>query len=73
MDCGKGVWIRNMAKCVGDYEWQSVGGDAIVNLTDSGIPAMLSCAVCIEKDEEHADEGSGGETKAEDDERKCKP
>ena len=34
----------NMAKCVGDFECQSVGGDAIANLTDSEIGAMLSCA-----------------------------
>ena len=29
MECGKGVWIGNMAKCV--------GGDAIADLTDSEI------------------------------------
>ena len=44
VECGKGVWIKNMAKCVGDFEWQSVGGDAIANLTGSEIGAMLSCA-----------------------------
>ena len=38
--CGNGVWIRNKA----DFELQSVGGDAIANLTDSEIGAMLSCA-----------------------------
>ena len=31
-------------KCMGEFEWQSVGGDAIANLTDSEIGAMLSCA-----------------------------
>ena len=44
MECGKGVWIGNMAKCVGDFGWQSVGGDAIVDLSDSEIGAMLSSA-----------------------------
>ena len=44
VECGKGVWIGNMAKCVGDFGWQSVGGDAIVDLTDSEIRAMLSSA-----------------------------
>ena len=73
VECGKGVWIGNMAKCVGDFGWQSVGGDAIADLTDSEIGAMLSSAACMEEGEEYADEGSGGETKAEDDERNCKP
>ena len=44
VECGKVVWIRNMAKCMGDFEWQSVGGDAIAKLTDSEIGAVLSCA-----------------------------
>ena len=44
VECGKGGWIKNMAKCMGDFEWQSVGGDAIANLTDLEIGAMLSCA-----------------------------
>ena len=44
VECGKGVWIGNMVKCVGDFGWQSVGGDAIADLTDSEIGAMLSSA-----------------------------
>ena len=44
VECGKGVWIKNMAKCVGDFEWQSVGGDASANLSELEIGAMLSCA-----------------------------
>ena len=44
VECGKGVWIGNMTKCVGDFGWQSVGGDAIADLTDSEIGVMLSSA-----------------------------
>ena len=29
VECGKEVWIKDVAKCMGDFEWQSVGGDAI--------------------------------------------
>ena len=35
-----------MAKCVDDFEWQSVGGDAIANLIDSEIEAMF-CSVVL--------------------------
>ena len=34
--------MKNMAKCVGDFEWQSVGGDAIKSLTESEIGGMLT-------------------------------
>ena len=40
VECGKGVWIKNMAKCMGDFEWQSVGGKAIANLMGSEIGAI---------------------------------
>jgi len=34
--------VKNMAKCVGEFEWQGVGGDAIKSLTDAEIGDMLS-------------------------------
>ena len=43
MECDKGGWIKNMAKCMGDFEWQSVGGDAIANQLIQRLD-MLSCA-----------------------------
>ena len=43
VECGKGGWVKNMAKCVGKFEWQGMGGDAIKSLTDSEIDDMLSC------------------------------
>ena len=41
-ECGKGIWVKNMAKCVGEFEWQSIGGDAIKGLTDAEIGDMLT-------------------------------
>ena len=35
--------MKNMAKCVGEFEWQGVGRDAIKSLTDSENGDMLSC------------------------------
>jgi len=31
-----------MVKCVGEFEWQGIGGDAIKSLTDAEIGDMLS-------------------------------
>ena len=59
MECGKGGWVKNLAKCIGDFEWQDMGGDAIKH--------------CLEEGEQHVDEGVVGETKAGDDERNCGP
>ena len=42
VECGKGVWVKNMAKCVGVFEWQGIGGDTINSLTDAEIGDMLS-------------------------------
>ena len=42
VECGKGVWVKNMAKCVGVFEWQGIGGDTIKSLTDAEIGDMLS-------------------------------
>ena len=42
MQCGKGVWVKNLAKCIGDFEWQGMGGDVMKSLTDAEIGDMLS-------------------------------
>ena len=34
--------MKNMAKYVGEFEWQAIGGDAIKSLTDSKLADMLS-------------------------------
>ena len=34
--------MKNMAKCVGEFEWQGIGADAIKSLTDAEIGDMLS-------------------------------
>ena len=39
--CGKGVWIRNMAKCMGDFEWEDMRVDAIKGFRDQEIMEML--------------------------------
>ena len=43
--CGKGVWIRNMAKCMRGFEWQDMGVDA----RDQEIVEMLRVAHTVEK------------------------
>ena len=35
------VWIKNMAKCMRDFEWQDMGVDAIKGLHDQEIVEML--------------------------------
>ena len=42
IEYGKGIWVKNMAKCVGEFEWQGIGGDAIKGLTDAEIGDMLT-------------------------------
>ena len=39
--CGKGAWVQNMAKCVGDFGWSGMGADVVKNLSDSEIQEML--------------------------------
>ena len=34
--------MKNMAKCVGEFKWQGIGGEAIKSLTDSKFGDMLS-------------------------------
>ena len=29
MGCGKGAWVKNIAKCVGDFGWSGMGVDAV--------------------------------------------
>ena len=43
--CGKGAWITNMAKCVGDFGWSGMGVDAVRSLSDTEIQEMLEPAV----------------------------
>ncbi len=42
IECGKGIWVKNMAKCVGEFQWLGIGGDALKSLTDAEIGDMLS-------------------------------
>ena len=42
VECGKEVWVKNTAKCIGEFEWQGMGGDAMKSLTDAEISDMLS-------------------------------
>ena len=42
--CGKGAWVKNMAKCVGDFGWSGMGVDSVKNLSDSEIWEMLESA-----------------------------
>ena len=42
VECSKGVLVKNMAKCVGELQWQGIGGDAIKSLTDAEIRDVLS-------------------------------
>ena len=69
VECSKGVWVKNMAKCVGEFEWQGIGGDAIKSLTDAEIEYAVKR--CLKEGEEHVDEGVGGETKTVNDKGNC--
>ena len=51
---------KNMAKCVGDFGWQSMGGDAVKSLSNSEIGDMLTSITMQEEGEEHVDEGNCG-------------
>ena len=42
IECSKGIWVKNTAKCVGEFEWQGIGADAIKSLTDAEIGDILS-------------------------------
>ena len=44
--CGKGAWVKNMAKCVSDFGWSGMGVDAVKNLFDSEIQEMLESVAC---------------------------
>ena len=35
------AWVKNMAKCVGDFGWSGMGVDVVKNLSDSEIQEML--------------------------------
>ena len=39
--CGKGVWIKNMAKCMRDFEWEDMRVDTINGFRDQEIMEML--------------------------------
>ena len=41
MECGKGGWVRNMARCTGDFGWSGMEVDAVRSLSDSEIREML--------------------------------
>ena len=41
VECSNGVWVKNMAKCVGEFEWQGIGA-YFKSLTDAEIGDMLS-------------------------------
>ena len=49
VECGKGVWVKNLAKCIGEFEWQGMRGDAMKSLTDAEIGDMLYIKHCLEE------------------------
>ena len=44
VECGKGGWVKNIARCTDDFGWSGVGADAVSSLSDSEIQEMLSSA-----------------------------
>ena len=42
VECGKGGWVKNMARCTDDFGWSGVGADAVRSLSDSDIREMLT-------------------------------
>ena len=41
VECGKGVWVKNMVKCMRDFEWEDMRVDAIKGFHDQEIVEML--------------------------------
>ena len=41
VECGKGGWVKNMARCTDDFGWSGVGADAVRSLSESDIREML--------------------------------
>ena len=39
-ECGKGGWVKNMARCTDDFGWSGVGADAVRTLLDLEIREM---------------------------------
>ena len=37
VECGKGIWVKNMAKCFVEFRWQGMDGNAIKGLSESKI------------------------------------
>ena len=42
VECGKGIWVKNMAKCFVEFGWQGMDGNAITDLSEPEIRDMLS-------------------------------
>ena len=42
VECGKGGWVKNMARCTDDFGWSGVGADAERSLSESDIREMLT-------------------------------
>ena len=42
VECGKGAWVKTMAKCFVAFGWQDIEGGAIKGLSESEIRNMLS-------------------------------
>ena len=42
VECGKGAWVKNMAKCCVEFGWQGMEADAIKDLSELEIRDMLS-------------------------------
>ena len=41
VECGKGGWVKNMARCTDDFGWSGMEVDAVRSLSDSEIREML--------------------------------
>ena len=38
---GKGLWVRKMARCCQDFDWENVGQPQIQNLSETELRGML--------------------------------
>ena len=45
LECGKGGWVKNMARCTDDFGWSGVGVDTVRTLSDFEIREMLMSSV----------------------------
>ena len=67
---GKGSWVRKMASCCRDFDWENVGQPQMQNLSETELRGMLE-SVAQRKVKGEVEKGIGEETEVVD--QLCRP